>query len=91
MIDDDDKCEAVGGMRIGRETEVLEENLRQCHCVHRKSYMTCPGLEPGGLIMLTDGQTLCHNHSPRPVAAALFGPFKREILLNNIRKLSCYT
>jgi hypothetical protein len=39
MIDDDDYG-AVGGMRIGRGTEVLGENLHQCHFVHHKSHMT---------------------------------------------------
>jgi hypothetical protein len=34
MIDDDDECGAVGGMRIGRGSEVLGENLLQCHFVH---------------------------------------------------------
>jgi hypothetical protein len=42
-----DKCGAVDRMRIGRGTEVLGENLPQCHFVHHKSYMTWPGLEPG--------------------------------------------
>jgi hypothetical protein len=34
-------------MRIGRETEMLGENLPQCHFVHHKSHMSWPGLEPG--------------------------------------------
>jgi hypothetical protein len=36
IIDDD--CGAIGGMRIGRETEVLGENLSQRHFVHHKSH-----------------------------------------------------
>jgi hypothetical protein len=40
-------CGAVGGMRIGRGTEVLGENLPQFHFLRHKSHMTWPGLEPG--------------------------------------------
>jgi hypothetical protein len=36
-----------GGMNIGRETEVLGENLPQRHFVHHKSYLTRPGFEHG--------------------------------------------
>jgi hypothetical protein len=39
MIDDCD-CRAVGGIKIGRETEVLGEDLSQHHFVHHKSHMT---------------------------------------------------
>jgi hypothetical protein len=36
----DDECGAVGGMVIGRETEILGENLPRCNFVHHKSHMT---------------------------------------------------
>jgi hypothetical protein len=35
-----------GGMMIGREIEVLGENLPQCHVAHQKSHMTSPGANP---------------------------------------------
>jgi hypothetical protein len=47
MIGDGDFGE-IGGMKIGRETEVLGENLPR-HFVHHKSHMTRPGFEPGSL------------------------------------------
>jgi hypothetical protein len=36
----------LGGMKIGRETEVRGENLPQRKIVQYKSHMTRPGLEP---------------------------------------------
>jgi hypothetical protein len=39
MDNDDDECGAVGGT-IGRETEVLAENLSQCYFIHHKIHMT---------------------------------------------------
>jgi hypothetical protein len=35
-----DENGALSGMRIGKETEVLGENLPQCHFLHHKSHMT---------------------------------------------------
>jgi hypothetical protein len=46
MIGDGD-CGEICGMKIGRGTEVLGENLPQRHFVHNKSHMTRPGLNPG--------------------------------------------
>jgi hypothetical protein len=40
MIDDDDECGTVDGMRIGRGNRILGENLPQCHFVYHKSHMT---------------------------------------------------
>jgi hypothetical protein len=34
-------------MKIGRETEVLGDNMPQLHFVHHKSYMPWEGFGPG--------------------------------------------
>jgi hypothetical protein len=43
----DDECGAVSGMKIGRGTEVLGENLSKCYFVYHKFHMTRLGLEHG--------------------------------------------
>jgi hypothetical protein len=43
MIGDDGE---IGGMKIGRGTEVLGENLPQQHFAHHKFHMTRPRFEP---------------------------------------------
>jgi hypothetical protein len=45
MIDDD--MEQLVEWELAGETEVLGENLPQCHFVYQKSHMTWPGIEPG--------------------------------------------
>jgi hypothetical protein len=37
---DDDECGAVGGKELAGETEILGENLLQCHFDYHKSHMT---------------------------------------------------
>jgi hypothetical protein len=39
MMDDDD-CGAVDEMKFSKETQVLGENMPQCHFVHHKSHVT---------------------------------------------------
>jgi hypothetical protein len=50
------ECGALGGIRIGRETEVLERRPPQCHFTHHKSHMTWSGneSEPAAANYLSD-------------------------------------
>jgi hypothetical protein len=43
---DNDECGAVGGMKIGRETEVHGGNLPQCHFAHQNPAGTDLGSIP---------------------------------------------
>jgi hypothetical protein len=47
MIDDDECVEQSVECELEGETEVLGENLSQCHFAHHKSHLTRPGREPG--------------------------------------------
>jgi hypothetical protein len=38
---------AIGRTMIGRETEVLGQNLSQCHFVHHKPHILCPDANLG--------------------------------------------
>jgi hypothetical protein len=42
------------------ETEILGENLPQCHFVHHRSYMTRPDIEPGPLWWEASGNCLSY-------------------------------
>jgi hypothetical protein len=46
MIGDGD-CGEIGGMKIGRGTEVLGDYLPQRQFVHKRFHMNRPGFEPG--------------------------------------------
>jgi hypothetical protein len=43
----DGACGEIGGIKVGRETEILGEYLPQRHFVHHKFHMSRPGFEYG--------------------------------------------
>jgi hypothetical protein len=51
MIDDGD-CGAIGGMKIGRETEVLGETLHERHFVHCRSVLDLTCLDMGFIVAM---------------------------------------
>jgi hypothetical protein len=46
MIDDDDECGTISGMRIGRRNRSAQRKPAQYHFVHHKSHMTDLGSNP---------------------------------------------
>jgi hypothetical protein len=57
---------------VVRETEVLGDNLHQCHFAHHKSHMNLPGFEPGSDQMgfVVDKMTLCPPQIPYELTQA---------------------
>jgi hypothetical protein len=77
----EDECGAIGGMKIGRGTEVLGENLPRRHFVDHKSHMTRPGLNPR--VATVGSQRLTAWAMPRPILSTV-----RQIS-QKCRNISC--
>jgi hypothetical protein len=81
--DSDGDYGEIGGMKIGKGTEVLGENLLQRHFIHHKSHMTRPGFE-------------LSRHGGKPATNRLsYGmalwKLTQEALSYNIGQDACYT
>jgi hypothetical protein len=74
MIGDGD-CGEIGGMKIGKGTELLGENLPQRHFVHHKSHMNRPGFEPGPLRWEASDQPLELWRGPHATLIFVLVPF----------------
>jgi hypothetical protein len=66
----DGECEAVGG-KLGRETEILGENLTQYRFLHNKSQMISSGFEPGRRGVKPETNSLSYG-TAKPVNIAIF-------------------
>jgi hypothetical protein len=68
----------------GGETEELGENLSQCHTVHHKSHMTCPGIEPGLWLELQNVPKLLRTEmTSRPRCSMLSMTLMMTIITNS--------